>query len=64
MNFEGRVDAFIGKIKKKRNNEREVVRCAKSHNGIRQKVICLKIKVNAELLSWISLFFRSNTFVK
>ena len=33
------MDAFIGKIKKKLNNEREVVRCARSHDGIRQKVI-------------------------
>ena len=40
---------------KKRNNEREVVRCEKSHDGIWQLVICLKIKVNAVFLSWISL---------
>ena len=54
------MDAFIEKIKKKRNNEREVVRCAKSHDGIRQKVICLKVKVNAEFRSGICFsFFRS-----
>ena len=53
------MDAFIGKIKKKRNHEREVVRCAKSHDGIWQKVICLKIKVNAEFLSWICFFIFS-----
>ena len=35
MNFEGRMDAFIGKVKKKRNNEREVVKCAKSRDVIR-----------------------------
>ena len=52
------MDAFIVKITKKRNNEREVVRCEKtekSHDGIRQLVICLKIKVNAVFLSWILL---------
>ena len=43
--------AFIGKIKKNRNNEPGVVRCAKSQDGIQQKSICLKIKVNAEFLS-------------
>ena len=36
VNFEGKMDAFIGKTKKKRNNEGEVERCAKSHDGIRQ----------------------------
>ena len=46
---------IIVKIKKKRNNEREEVRCEKSHDGIWQLVICLKIKVNAVFLSWISL---------
>ena len=40
---------------KKQNNEREVVRCKKSHDGIWQLVICLKIKVSAVFLSWISL---------
>ena len=51
------MDAFIGKINKKRNNDQEVVRCAKSHDGIQQKLICLKIKVNVEFLSWICFFF-------
>ena len=36
VNFIGRMDAFIGKIKKKRNNEREVVKCAKICDGILQ----------------------------
>ena len=52
------MDAYIVKIKKKRNNKREVVRCEKtekSHVGIRELVICLQITVNAVFLSWISL---------
>ena len=36
VNFEGKMDAFMGKIKNKQNKERELVTCAKSHDGIRK----------------------------
>lgn len=54
------MDAYIVKIKKKRNNKREVVRCEKtekSHDGIRQLVICLQIKLPAELLNLFLFYF-------